>query len=178
MLSRCLKALLFIKFTLFIALASHAQDGVTGIHSEYVIQGTAKRDILTGGEGNDVLYGGEGADELRGGAGDDVLVGGKGVDKLYGGPGADQFILNLDAIETDEIFDFTPEEGDMLVIQWSKPIKRKLTSKNVKLDYKGNIKVKVDGKNWKNIVGLKLGNLTFRIEQKAAKAYLKFSSKF
>ncbi len=149
-----------------------------GSNQNYVIQGTPQADVLIGDEGNDLIVGGDGDDELQGGSGDDILIGGKGADRLLGGFGADQFILDLDAAEMDEIIDFSPDEGDTLVLQWDHKTTKNLTKTNVKLDYKGNLQVDAGSGNWKKIVNIKRGNLTFRIEQKGAKAYLRFSSSF
>ena len=178
MFFRYFKIALTIKLLLCIPIVSYSESNVSGTNSVDSIRGTAGADILTGGEGDDILYGEDGGDELRGGAGDDVLIGGPGMDRLYGGLGADQFVFDLDAAETDEIFDFNPEDGDTLVFQWKDSTKKKLTSNNVKLDSKGNVKVKLGGKNWNSIVGIKRGNLVFKIEEKGAKAILKFSSSF
>ncbi|MDJ0881621.1 MAG: hypothetical protein QNJ56_08225 [Gammaproteobacteria bacterium] len=158
-----------------VSLADPTQSGSNRNDS---IHGTPQADVLIGDEGNDLIYGGDGDDVLQGGSGEDILIGGKGVDRLYGGFGADQFILDLDATEMDEIIDFSPDEGDTLVLQWSKKTTKNLTENNVKLDYKGNIKVDVGSGHWKKIVDIKRSNLTFRIEQKGAKAYLKFSNSF
>ena len=64
-------------------------------------------------------------DVLVGTAGDDVLLGGLGADLLTGGLGADRFVLQdagsagLDAAlaAPDRVTDFTPAEGDLLVLR-------------------------------------------------------------
>ncbi len=90
-----------------------------------IVFGGAGRDSLFGGEGNDVLDGGDGDDllvagngndRLIGGAGDDILIGGAGRNSLYGGDGADSFVIGSGADGFNILFDFTPDEGDRLIL--------------------------------------------------------------
>ncbi len=176
-ISRYLHFLLLIPF-LLISTAAHAETMGSGTNGDDFIHGTANADILAGGDGDDTLDGGAGADELSGGNGDDILIGGLGIDRLHGGPGADQFVLDLDSLGIDQIVDFSPEQGDTLVIQWDKASSGPLTSTDVKLDRKGNIRVNVGNANWVNILQLKRADVDMRFNLEGTKAYLKFSNKF
>ncbi len=177
MRSRYLHFLLLIT-CLMVSVKTHADMLVSGTSGDDAIQGTASADILDGGDGNDRLFGGAGADELRGGSGDDILIGGLGIDRLYGGLGADQFVLDLDSAEIDQIVDFSPEQGDTLVIQWDKASSLPLTSTDVRLDRKGNVRVKMGNTNWVNILQLKRADMKLRFNLEGTKAYLSFSNKF
>ena len=161
-----------------ISIAVHAETILSGTSGDDAIQGTANADILAGGDGNDRLFGGAGADELRGGNGDDILIGGDGIDLLYGGLGADQFILKLDPAEMDQIVDFSPEQGDTVVIDWHQISTRHLTSTDIKLDHKGRVKVKLGNGKWVNVVALKRVDVNMRFNLEGTKAYLKFSNRF
>lgn len=72
-------------------------------------------DDLDVGAGNDILDGGDDHDLLRGGAGDDQLRGGLGEDMLYGEAGDDSFILGLDDVAVNTIFDL--EGANRLVLE-------------------------------------------------------------
>ncbi len=72
-------------------------------------------DDLDVGAGNDFLDGGDDHDLLRGGAGDDQLRGGLGEDMLYGEAGDDSFILGLDDVAVNTIFDL--EGANRLVLE-------------------------------------------------------------
>lgn len=72
-------------------------------------------DDLSGGSGNDRLDGGAGDDVLRGGAGDDVLIGGLGQDEFYGEAGNDSYMLGLNDVAIDSIFDH--EGANRLVLE-------------------------------------------------------------
>lgn len=71
---------------------------------------------LHGQNGNDTLWGSTGDDRLYGGNGNDVLEGGGGHDVLTGGNGADEFHFINPGDRSQEITDFSPEEGDMIVL--------------------------------------------------------------
>lgn len=89
-----------------------------------ILEGGAGDDRLLGGRGNDDISGGSGADyleggdnddSLRGGAGDDILVGGSGEDVFYGEAGNDTFVLGLNDVAVDSIFDH--EGANRLVLE-------------------------------------------------------------
>ena len=77
-------------------------------------------DWVNGGAGNDSIYSSDGDDVLRGESGRDTLWSGYGDDILIGGTGADRFMLDLPpASGQDHVLDFTPEEGDLIVLRLS-----------------------------------------------------------
>jgi len=63
-----------------------------------------------------VLSGGAAADVLSGGMAGDILSGGRGDDNLFGGGGADLFTWSHADEGHDSILDFSPAEGDVLVL--------------------------------------------------------------
>jgi Ca2+-binding RTX toxin-like protein len=72
---------------------------------------------LQGNAGNNSLSGLAGVDTINGADGDDVIVGGEGNDLLRGGLGADAFRVAHAfgaSLETDQIYDFSAAEGDIL----------------------------------------------------------------
>ncbi|MFC3690601.1 calcium-binding protein [Chenggangzhangella methanolivorans] len=77
-------------------------DQLAGDGGANVLNGLGGADVLRGRGGDDLIVGGDGADVLRGGAGADTLIGGAGADIFY----YDDF---------DEIVDFNPDEGDVLI---------------------------------------------------------------
>lgn len=78
----------------------------------------------------------------------------------------------------DEIFDFAPEEGDTIVLKRNEKTPRKLTFDKIEINHKGDVRVNLGASNWKNIVNLKRGSFTFKVEQKGSRAYLRFGGKF
>ena len=90
-------------------------DDLSGNRGHDELIGGHGNDTLSGGRGKDVLSGGEGDDELAGGKHGDVLNGGLGNDLLIGGRGADLFEFS-GAFGQDTVQDFTPGQGDQLVI--------------------------------------------------------------
>ena len=118
------------------------------------------------------------SDQIDGKAGDDVLIGGRGIDFLTGGLGADQFILDVDANETDEILDFNPEEGDTIVLWHRADTTSSITINNVKVTLEGELQVSLDGKRWRSIANLHRPNLTFKIQNKGNRATLRFETRF
>jgi Ca2+-binding RTX toxin-like protein len=77
------------------------------------IQGGLEGDQLFGQNGEDNIVGGEDDDLLVGGPGDDHLFGGIGDDQLKGNSGADYFNCG-DELDTDEVKDYNPAEGDII----------------------------------------------------------------
>ena len=72
---------------------------------------------LQGNAGANRLDGGGGVDTINGNDGDDIIVGGLGNDLLRGGTGADTFVVAHSfgsSLETDQIYDFSTAEGDIL----------------------------------------------------------------
>lgn len=96
----------------------HAGGGddilIGGAGSDRLIGGDGSDD-LSGGTGNDRLDGGDRDDVLRGGAGDDILRGGLGEDELYGEGGNDSFVLGLNDVAIDSVFDH--EGANRLVLE-------------------------------------------------------------
>ena len=74
------------------------------------------RDIGNGSSGS--VFGGNGDDRLIGGRHNDSLHGGNGDNTLTGGPGADRFFFAaaLNGSNVDTITDFTPAQGDRMVL--------------------------------------------------------------
>ncbi len=92
-------------------------DLLMGMAGRDILSGAAGNDVLEGGAGHDVLMGGDGDDRLFGGDGDDVLIGGAGFDYMVGGAGADRFEFDISGDSLDRIFDFNPDEGDVIVVR-------------------------------------------------------------
>ena len=72
---------------------------------------------LQGNSGANTLSGLAGVDTLNGNDGDDIIVGGLGNDLLRGGLGADTFLVAHAfgvTLETDQVYDFSAAEGDIL----------------------------------------------------------------
>jgi len=106
-----------------LVFAGGGNDEVWGGSGHDFIDGAMHQDVLHGESGNDHLRGGHGGDDLRGGKGDDFLDGGAGIDRLTGGPDADTFLggAKSDTFvcrpdEGDRILDWTPDEGDTLMV--------------------------------------------------------------
>ena len=156
------------------------------------IKGTAQADQLSGDANNEQLLGGDGDDNLSGGGGDDLLIGGNGDDVIRGGSGADFMVFRLSDEGIDEVLDFSPEEGDTVIIDFSSQpslltttgktnqlrIPRKISYANIEVNRRGDIKVKLANNSWKSVVRLKRSDLDFSLSQKGNKAYLRFSQKF
>ncbi|MEM6500489.1 MAG: hypothetical protein AAF685_01465 [Cyanobacteria bacterium P01_C01_bin.89] len=98
-------------------------DTISGENGDDIINGNTGDDLLRGGPGADYIRGGQNDDQLFGGGGNDLLVGDLGTDSLTGGVGSDTFVLRTDRPEVvenlqgaDQITDFSPGEGDRLVL--------------------------------------------------------------
>ena len=79
--------------------------------------GNAGANNLQGNGGANRLDGGAGVDTINGADGDDFIIGGQGNDLLRGGTGADIFIVAHafgPVLETDQVYDFSAAEGDIL----------------------------------------------------------------
>jgi Ca2+-binding RTX toxin-like protein len=100
-------------------------NDITGSSKADEIRGRGGDDTLSGGSGNDTLFGGNdndilkagiGNDALNGGYGNDRLIGASGVNTYIGGPGQDTFVFYTNTIETGQIYDFNPWEGDIIEV--------------------------------------------------------------
>ena len=92
------------------ALALQGKGDVTGF-------GNGMANNLQGNSGANTLDGGAGVDTINGNDGDDIVLGGLGNDLLRGGLGADTFRVAHafgGVLETDQIYDFSAAEGDIL----------------------------------------------------------------
>ncbi len=79
--------------------------------------GNAGSNNLQGNAGANTLSGLAGVDTINGNDGDDIIIGGVGNDLLRGGTGADTFAVAhvfSGALETDQIYDFSTAEGDIM----------------------------------------------------------------
>ena len=79
--------------------------------------GNAGANNLQGNSGDNRLDGGAGVDTINGGDGDDTIIGGLGNDLLRGGTGADSFVVAHafgPVLETDQVYDFSAAEGDII----------------------------------------------------------------
>lgn len=81
--------------------------------------GDSLADNLQGNAGANIVSGLGGADTINGNEGDDVIAGGIGNDLLRGGLRADRFVIFQEsvggpALETDQVYDFSAAEGDIL----------------------------------------------------------------
>jgi hypothetical protein len=79
--------------------------------------GNAGSNNLQGNAGANTLSGLAGVDTINGNDGDDIIIGGVGNDLLRGGIGADTFAVAhvfSGALETDQIYDFSTAEGDIM----------------------------------------------------------------
>jgi hypothetical protein len=79
--------------------------------------GNSATNNLQGNSGSNRLDGGAGVDTINGNDGDDIVIGGLGNDLLRGGTGADAFRVDHAfgaALETDQVYDFSAAEGDVI----------------------------------------------------------------
>jgi hypothetical protein len=79
--------------------------------------GNSGANNLQGNSGGNTLSGLAGVDTINGNDGDDVIIGGENNDLLRGGLGADSFVVAHAfgaTLETDQIFDFSTAEGDII----------------------------------------------------------------
>jgi Ca2+-binding RTX toxin-like protein len=81
--------------------------------------GNANANNLQGNAGANTLSGLAGVDTINGNDGDDLVRGGAGNDLLRGGLGADRFAVGQDSLasatlETDQVYDFSAAEGDII----------------------------------------------------------------
>ena len=79
--------------------------------------GNSGANTLQGNAGDNLLSGLGGVDTINGGDGDDIILGGQGNDLLRGGTGGDSFRVAHAfgaVIETDQIYDFSTAEGDIM----------------------------------------------------------------
>ncbi len=79
--------------------------------------GNSGANTLQGNAGDNLLSGLGGVDTINGGDGDDIILGGQGNDLLRGGTGGDIFRVAHAfgaVIETDQIYDFSAAEGDIM----------------------------------------------------------------
>ncbi|MDB5469293.1 MAG: hypothetical protein JWR84_853 [Caulobacter sp.] len=98
-------------------------DNVEGLELQgsgnYDGVGNALANNIQGNSGENLLQGYAGVDTINGNDGDDVIVGGLGNDLLRGGTGQDDFYVFQESIarptlETDQIYDFSTAEGDIV----------------------------------------------------------------
>lgn len=92
-------------------------DVLVGNDGNDRILGQFGQDTLEGGEGNDTLNGNQNDDRVMGGNGNDNITGGGGNDDLIGGRGADVFVFGAFNNGDDTIWDFSSEEGDLIILQ-------------------------------------------------------------
>ncbi|WP_164876163.1 calcium-binding protein [Falsirhodobacter deserti] len=79
------------------------------------VRGNLRDDFLYGQDGNDTVNGGSsGHDHLFGGRGADSIIGGAGISQMYGGAGGDIFVAHPRG--TTILVDFSPSEGDLLIV--------------------------------------------------------------
>ncbi|MCE3288014.1 MAG: hypothetical protein K0R83_26, partial [Caulobacter sp.] len=79
--------------------------------------GNAGINNLQGNAGHNLLSGLGGVDTINGNDGDDIIVGGEGNDLLRGGLGGDTFRVAHAfgaTLETDQVYDFSTAEGDIV----------------------------------------------------------------
>ena len=155
----------------------YGDDVLTGNDGNDLLHGGNGDDILRGGNGDDVLRGGDGDDELRGGNGDDILYGGVGVDRLYGGFGADRFVFEIDAVETDEVMDFSPGQNDTVWLQGNYS-EYTYTADSVRVDNEGDLEIRLGHENWSRVVRLNNNNLELDVEEITEGLQLQFIRRF
>jgi Ca2+-binding RTX toxin-like protein len=112
--------------TIIVNAWSDAPDRPSGWLNLFVLNGWNGDDVIIGnsyqGWTRFQLNGGAGNDVLVGGAGDDVLMGGNGHDRMTGRAGADRFLFaEGDGRHGDVILDFSPAQGDRIVLQGIAP---------------------------------------------------------
>ena len=164
---------------IFFALACNALQASVDYDVDETITGTDNADQLQGDGNDELLRGGDGDDAISGGDGDDVLVGGDGDDIISGGDGADLIVLHLDDEGIDEVLDFSPEEGDMVVLDYA-GLEGLGTYKraNIEVTIQGDVKVRLLDNTFKKVVSLKRSNLTFEVTKLGSRAFLKFNRRF
>ncbi len=161
------------------ALASNTLQASVDYDIDETINGTNSADNLQGDNNDELLSGGDGNDSISGGAGDDVLIGGDGDDIITGGDGGDLLVFHLDDEGIDEVLDFSPEQGDMVVLDYA-GFKDLGTYKraNIEVTIQGDLKVRLLDNTLKNVVSLKRSNLTFEVTKLGSRAFLKFKRRF
>lgn len=166
-----MKNLTLIIICLLLPLLINAGD-------ESVVHGTEIDDVLIGTDNIDTIYGGEGNDRIESG---------KGSDTLYGGPGSDIFVVKIDESGAyDTVMDFSPIEGDKILIDISKNkeerkkyhIPKRLTYRNVSLDRKGHVSIKLTNGVDQTFLNIKQSDLKIEVEDKGRSVHVKFSKKF
>jgi Ca2+-binding RTX toxin-like protein len=90
--------------------------------ADAAVYGNGLANNLQGNGGDNLLSGNDGVDTLNGGDGDDEIIGGAGNDLLRGGSGADVFVVTAGVqglLETDQVYDFSATEGDIIDLSWA-----------------------------------------------------------
>jgi len=184
---KLLSSLIFMMF-----FAGQACADMAGTSGSDTLQGTAAAeqinagagdDIVLGGKGDDALHGGSGDDELIGGEGNDELFGGEGSDILIGGPGADRFVIEIPEggfteMMPDRIFDFRPEEGDVVVLRYLNISDRKFGAENIYLNSRGELRMNISNPNGGGLVDLFRSDLDFKYEVDDREVLLRFKRRF
>lgn len=146
------------------------------------IVGSGGDDTIIGTDDDDEIRGEAGDDRIQGRAGDDVLIGGSGADILFGGAGSDQFIIDFVWGRPDEVIDFSPEEGDTLLLRFAYnpqdefPRKRP-TIRNIKIDYDGDVTMSLINEDQFDIVKLRRSDLTLKVDDLGEDIRLIFTKK-
>jgi len=159
-------------------------DAIAGSAGADELQGNDGDDDLVGGKGDDDLTGGAGDDALSGGEGDDVLVGGPGTDDLWGGPGADRFVIDVPAGAVampeapDRIFDFRPEEGDVVVLRYVNLSDRKMGMENIYLNSRGELRMTISDPDGDGLVNIFRSDMEFKYEVDDREVVLRFNKTF
>ncbi|MEQ9696071.1 calcium-binding protein [Shimia sp. SDUM112013] len=100
-------------------MAGNGDDVLDMTSSRFAYSGSGMQ--LYGQEGDDTLWGTTGNDSLIGGDGNDILEGGGGLDVLTGGSGADTFHFINPGNRIQQITDFSPDQGDTIVLHLTHP---------------------------------------------------------
>ena len=169
-------------------LTLHGDD-----HDDHLV-GSPGADSLLGGSGNDLLEGGDGDDWLEGGDDNDELYGGPGLDRYLGGPGADRFVIDIESEEVDEILDFDPDEGDVILLQQGKlsgtsgsiKLRPKRIDFNmvdapadrIRINRNGDVEVRFKDRSWTSLVRTGRSRLDLKINRDGDRLRLRFSQRF
>ncbi|NEO55627.1 MAG: hypothetical protein F6K54_22685 [Okeania sp. SIO3B5] len=91
-------------------------DTIYGGKQNDEIVGEEGNDFISGDLGDDTLSGDRGNDTILGQDGNDLITGGEDPDLITGGEGSDTLIFSSSSGERDEITDFSPTQGDLMIL--------------------------------------------------------------
>ena len=172
----CLLGLLSYLLLLVSGFAT-ADVPIKGIDQSNRLTGASQPEEIQSYKGNLEILVGEAHDEINGES---------GIDTLVKGPGANRCLIDFDAdclmtiptnSGTGQIFDFQPDD-DVVVLRWMNISDRKIGMENIYLNSRGELRMKVAGKDGTGIVDLFQSDMEFRYEADDREVVLRFHRTF